>query len=93
MQEPTFGVKQKVLLTADKQLRLVIFDDTFLEENWCVKSHLGILLLGELTINFNGTCLHFGPNDLINIPAGESHKHKAIIQAGKSVILLLFEEL
>ena len=34
--------------------RLLRFSDDFIEEEWCLKNHIGFVLNGEMKINFNG---------------------------------------
>lgn len=86
-------MKQKTLHVNGKQLKLIQLQDDFIEHDWCTKAHLGLVLSGEMNIDFNGIKTPYKKNDVLTIPAGESSKHKAIIAKGKSVTLLLFEAL
>lgn len=67
------------------------FLDNFVEEEWCVSGHIGYVLDGEMTIDFNGTIKNYKKGDGLWIKEGESSKHKAIIKKGKQVELILFE--
>lgn len=87
------GMKQKLLQVNGKQLKLIQLQDNFIEHDWCTKGHIGTVLSGELTIDFNGTKVNYKSNDILSIPAGEKSKHKATIASGKTATLLLFEAL
>jgi len=74
---PAAGVRQKVVVQDDKQLRLLEFSKGFIELEWCTKGHIGFILDGQLEINFGGMSVVYGPGDVATIPDGENHKHKA----------------
>lgn len=90
-EQPKTGVQQKIYSDGKRRLRLLQFHDTFIEEDWCQKGHVGYVLSGEMTIDFNGTLKHYQQGDGLWIEAGESSKHKVLMKEGKSVELILFE--
>jgi len=85
------GMKQKLLHVNSKLLKLIQLQDNFIEHGWCTKGHIGTVLSGELTIDFNGTKVNYAINDIISIPEGSENQHKAIIAPGKNATLLFFE--
>ena len=91
-EEPAPGVKQKVVVSDGHRLRLLRFEDNFVEADWCTKGHMGYVLAGEMTIDFAGDLITYHPGDGLWIPPGEQSRHKAMIAKGKFVELLLFEE-
>lgn len=76
-ERPARGVKFKAVFRDGKKLRLVEFSSDFVEEDWCVKGHIGYVLQGELEISFADKSLRFSAGDGLFIIAGESEKHKA----------------
>ena len=88
---PRQGVKQKIHSNGQSRLRLIQFDDTFVEEDWCSKGHVGYVVEGEMTINVNGAMNTYKKGDGLWLEQGESNQHKVIIEKGKRVELILFE--
>lgn len=89
--EPKLGVKQKVFSDGKSKLRLLQFDESFIEEEWCMKGHVGYVVDGEMTIDFNSIIKHYRRGDGLWIEPGESNKHKVIMKPGSKVELILFE--
>ena len=85
------GIEQKVFQRGDKKLRLLIFKDDFVENDWCVNGHVGYVLEGEMKIDFNGNTCNYKKGDGLWIDKGEKFKHKVIIEKGKFIKLILFE--
>lgn len=85
------GVRFKVFINGNQQLRLVEFSEGFIEIDWCLKGHAGYVLDGDFTLDFSGKPEHFRKGDIIFIPSGEKDKHKAVLGKGEKVTLLLFE--
>jgi len=90
-EEPHIGVRQKVYVNGNQKVRLLIFSDDFVEKDWCINGHIGYVLDGEMKIDFNGTIKSYKRGDGLCIEKGLSSKHKAIIEKGKHVELILFE--
>ncbi len=91
-ENPKTGVFQKIYADGHKQIRLLRFEYGFVEVEWCRKGHIGYVLNGSMTINFNGTHKSFGKGDGLWIEAGEGHQHKVIMEKDGFVELVLFEE-
>jgi len=89
--EPAMGVRTKVFVNGNQQIRLVEFSSGFVEPDWCRKGHAGYVLDGEYSIDYSGALERYKKGDVIFIPPGEQAKHKAILGEGEKVTLLLFE--
>jgi len=90
-ESPNKGVTQKAFHKGKKKLRLLRFDEDFVENDWCLKGHVGYVLEGKMEINFNGKVQEYKKNDGLWIEEGASNKHKVIIKKGTFVTLILFE--
>ena len=86
------GIEQKVYSQDGKKMRLLKFFDNFREVDWCTKGHTGFVLKGEMKIDFNGHIKKYKKGDGLWISKGLPTKHKVIIEKGKQVELILFEE-
>lgn len=85
-------VRQKSHCAGSRQIRIVEFDTESGPEQWCEGGHIGYVLKGSLTIDFNGKVVDFGPGDGLVIPSGAEHQHRATrIERGTQ--LLMIEEL
>lgn len=90
-EEPAVGVKQKVYSDGTNKMRLLKFYDDFIESDWCLKGHVGYVLEGEMTVDFDGVLKKYKKGDGLWIKPGSDSKHKAIIEKGKHIELILFE--
>lgn len=88
---PAEGVEQKVYSNGHQRLRLLRFYDNFVEKEWCTNSHIGYVLNGEMKINFNGIVKTYQQGFGLWIEGGEITKHKVIMDKGKQVEIILFE--
>ena len=86
---PTDGVKFKAYEQGGRKLRLVEFSKEFVEPDWCTKAHIGLILEGQMEIDFDGEKEVFGPGNGIFIPAGEKHKHKGRVLTDKVKAILV----
>ena len=71
------GARFKAFRQKGRQIRLVEFTKDFVELDWCVKSHIGFILEGELEIDFGGEVINYGTGQGIFILNGETNIHKA----------------
>lgn len=76
-QAPMPGIRFKVFGDGRRQVRLVEFTSTFVELQWCEKGHMGVVMRGELEIDFDGQIVRYRQGSGIFIPTGASTKHKA----------------
>ena len=89
--EPAPGVRSKSFIRDNQQIRLVEFSEGFVEPDWCKKGHAGYVIDGEFTNDYSGKLERYKKGDVIFIPQGETAKHKAVLDKGEKVTLLLFE--
>jgi quercetin dioxygenase-like cupin family protein len=85
------GARFKAFRNRSKQLRLIEITSEFVEPEWCEKGHAGIVLKGELEIDFNGRVVRYPEGSGIFIPSGASSAHKARA-ISSTVLLFLVEE-
>ncbi len=73
--QPIEGVRCKVTKYGNKQLRLIEYTRK-MPPHWCENGHYGLVLDGELEIEFQNEKNIYKSGDGIFIPDGEEHKHK-----------------
>jgi hypothetical protein len=83
------GLRYKAWRHGDKQLRLLEHSQEFIEPDWCEKAHSGMVLEGELEIDFQGRQVRFPQGSGLAIPAGEKHKGRPV---GPRVLIFLVED-
>ena len=76
-QDSIRGARFKVHREGSKQVRLLEFTSEFVEPDWCEKGHVGIVLKGELEIDFHGRLVCYPEGSAIFIPSGAENGHKA----------------
>jgi len=91
-ESPAPGVRHKVYIRDNQRIRLVEFSDKFIEEDWCIKGHIGYVLEGSISIDFDGKVSTFREGDGFFIPEGKGSKHKGKIAKGEKAIVVLFEK-
>ena len=84
------GLRFKVYRSGNKQMRLLEHSQEFVEPDWCVKAHSGLVLKGELEIDFQGRKVRFPEGSGLFIAAGEKHMGRPITS---SVLLFLVEDI
>jgi len=92
-QELAPSTKQKQFQTENELIRLLRLEDGFEEIGWCTKGHIGVVMKGEITISINGTEYFYQKGDVLFIPPGPEHRHKAMIASNAFVELFLVEKL
>ena len=90
-ENPAKGIRYKKYVNEDQIIRLLEFSDGFIEKEYCEKGHVGYVLDGSFFIDYNEDIEEYKTGDLIFIPEGKEHKHKAVIKKGQKVLLLMFE--
>lgn len=88
-EKPATGVRFKAYEQGNKRLRLVEFSKDFVELDWCLNGHIGLILEGQMEIDFDGNVILFNPGDGVFIPPGEEHKHKARVLTDKVRAILV----
>ena len=66
--------KQKEIVTERRQLRLLELSPGFHEPDWCLRSHIGFVIQGELEIEFEDGKELFTAGNGMNIERGRKHK-------------------
>ncbi len=83
-------VRYKAFIRGDERIRLVEFSEEFVEKDWCTKGHVGYIIEGCISIDFNGKLVNFKAGDALIIPEGD--KHKGSIAKGERALVILFEK-
>lgn len=86
------GARFKAFRSGSKQLRLLEFTSEFAEPDWCEKGHIGLVVQGELEIDFHGTIVRYPERSGLFIPAGAASGHKAR-SVTQTVLLFLVEDI
>lgn len=86
------GVEQKTISRDGKKVRMVRFSHGFVENDWCKAGHIGYVVEGSMTVNFNGTFQTYSAGDALCINSGETSKHKVEMKPNESVTLFLVED-
>lgn len=71
------GARFKAFRDGVKQLRLLELTAEFIEPDWCERAHSGIVLTGELEIEFRDRVILYPTGSGICIPSGAASAHKA----------------
>jgi len=87
---PVKGVRNKTFRYGGKQLRLVEYTEE-MPPHWCKKGHYGLVLNGELEIEYENEKIVYKSGDGVFIPDGENHKHKGRVLT-ESVRIIFVED-
>jgi quercetin dioxygenase-like cupin family protein len=91
-EEMAVGARSKAFVRDGRKLRLVEFTHRFVEHEWCLKSHTGYVLEGEMELTFDDRTERLSAGDGIFIAGGERQRHRARVVAGSSLRLILVED-
>jgi quercetin dioxygenase-like cupin family protein len=75
-QSPMNGVRHKARMHGGKMVRLIEFTAA-MPVHWCEKGHYGLILEGDMEIEFDHGTLLFKQGDGVFIPDGAEHRHRA----------------
>ena len=90
---PVQGIKQKIFIRDNKRIMLVELSENFADNEWCINRHIGYIIEGSITINFNGKSIEFKSGDGIFIPEGEENRHKGMIAKGTKALIVFFDDI
>jgi len=90
-QEPAPGMRHRCAVRGTKKLRLLEIAPGFVEDGWCRRAHVGMVLEGELELAFPTTSVRYTAGDGVFVLGGEDERHRARA-LGSRVRLLLVEE-
>jgi len=85
------GVRDKTFIRGEERIRLVEFSEQFVEEDWCTKGHIGYVIEGSISIDFNGKQVNFKAGDGLYITEGD--KHKGSVAEGEKALVILYEKI
>jgi len=88
-ESPMDGVRHKAFIHAGKRVRLVEYTRA-MPAHWCEKGHYGLILEGEMEIEFEDGILLFKQGDGVFIPDGAVHRHKARVLT--EIVSVIFME-
>jgi quercetin dioxygenase-like cupin family protein len=88
---PMPGLRKKEIVIGNKKLRLVEFSDNFVEPDWCCKGHIGYIIEGRLTLDFDGRIVQYEKGDGVFIPESSAAKHKCHVNKGEKALVFLVE--
>ena len=92
-ENPEPGVRYKAFIRGNRRIRLVEFSEKLIEKDWCTKGHIGYVIEGSISIDFNGKLINFKLGDGLFISEGKANRHKAIVAKGKKALILLYEDI
>lgn len=72
------GLRFKAVEQDAKRVRIIEISENFADQEWCLTGHTGLVLSGELDIEFDEEVHRFRPGDIIFISAGEQQKHRPL---------------
>jgi len=88
-ESPSPGLRYKPFNKGTRKIRLAEFTGEFTEKEWCTKGHVGYVLEGSISIDFDGELIRFSAGDGIFIEEGS--RHKAKVDKGDKALIVLFE--
>lgn len=87
-ESPIKGVKCKAYNYGNKRIRLIEYTKE-MPPHWCEKGHYGLILEGEIEIEYTNEKIVYKKGDGVFIPDGEGHKHKGrVITESAKVIFI-----
>ncbi len=85
------GARAKIALHGAVRLRLLELTPRFVEEQWCVRGHAGVVLEGAIEIALRSRTFEAHARDGLFLPAGDGGAHRARALTDR-VLLFLVEE-
>ncbi len=89
-EEPAPGMRHRCTARGGQKLRLLEIVPGFVEDGWCRKAHVGIVLEGELELTLPDATVRYSAGDGLFVLGGEAERHRARA-LGSRVRLLLVE--
>jgi hypothetical protein len=72
------GAREKFWSDGVRRVRLLELDPRFVEQEWCLKAHTGMVLEGILEVDFHGSVERFSAGQGLTISENDGHKAKAV---------------
>lgn len=89
-ESPIEGVKCKKYNYNNKQMRLIEYTKK-MPLHWCEKGHYGMILEGEIEIEYPNEKIIYRKGDGVFIPDGAEHKHRGRVVT-ESVKVIFIED-
>lgn len=87
-ESPIEGIKCKAYNYGNKRIRLIEYTKE-MPSHWCEKGHYGLILEGEIEIEYSDEKILYKKGDGVFIPDGAAHKHKGrVITESVKVIFI-----
>jgi len=92
--EPTLGgtARLKRVARAGKVLRLLELTLASEHPDWCEVGHVGMIVEGDLEIDFDGEKIVFQAGDALVIPQGAKDRHRPRALTERAVMFLIEDE-
>lgn len=90
-ESPIKGVRCKTYRYASKQIRLIEYTKE-MPPHWCEKGHYGLILEGEIEIEYPTKKIIYKKGDGVFIPDGAEHRHKGRVIT-ESIKLIFVEDI
>ncbi len=92
--EPTLEgtARLKRVARAGKVLRLVELTPATAHPHWCEIGHVGMIVEGDLEIDFDGEKIVFQAGDALVIPDGAKDRHRPRALTERAVMFLIEDE-
>lgn len=84
--------RMKRLVRGSKTFRLVEMTPASLHPEWCEIGHVGLLVEGDLEIEFAAETLRYKAGDALHIPSGFAHRHRPRALSGRAQMFLIEDE-
>lgn len=85
---PMSGVREKRFVAEGRMLRLVEYDQS-MDRHWCARGHIGQIVSGTIEFEFANQIVVAGPGDVVFIPSGPEHAHRAIVRSESATALFV----
>jgi hypothetical protein len=85
---PIDGVKCKKYSYENKQIRLIEYTKN-MPLHWCNKGHIGLILEGEIELEYPNEIIRYKKGDGVFIPDGEEHKHRGRVITDSAKIIFI----
>ena len=81
------GARSKSVRVGARQVRWLEFTCEFVEPEWCRRGHLGVVLSGELEVDFSGRRVRYPEGSAVLISAGTAHKARAVTPVARMFLV------
>ena len=82
----------KRIVNDGKVFRLVELTPKIEHPHWCEVGHIGMIVEGDLEIDFDGDKINFHADDAISIPDGSNDRHRPRVLSDRVVMFLIEDE-